>query len=127
MVMVGLIYKNTMCEYSQKPLLKKEEFIPVVASDVFPGTYWRNNSLRQSDQCLSCNNKTEHSCSYRPPQALDIEFQAPVASPSSFGQDFEEYKRLPVRYPEPRFQMVCSVNDHLQRNCYWKKVYNNYY
>lgn len=95
---------------------EKESFIPVVKSDLFPGTYWRNNSQRQSDHC-----------DIRPPQALDVEYRAPVASPSSFGQDSEEYKRLPVRYPEPRFQMVCSVNDHLQRKCFWKKVYKNYY
>jgi len=25
-------------------------------------------------------------------------------------------------YQEPKYQLICNVNKHLQRNCYWRKT-----
>jgi hypothetical protein len=25
-------------------------------------------------------------------------------------------------YHEPKYQLICNVNKHLQRNCYWQKT-----
>ena len=64
----------------------------------YPGTYWRNGTY--NDICQKMNKKR------------------PLRMTSS-GEK--------LRAPEPRYEMVCSVDDHLNRNCQFVKVYDQYY
>jgi hypothetical protein len=64
----------------------------------YPGTYWRNGTY--NDICKPMNNKR------------------PLRMTSS-GEK--------LRAPEAKYELVCSVDEHLKRNCQFVKVYNQYY
>jgi hypothetical protein len=64
----------------------------------YPGTYWRNGTYQ--DSC--------YKMSQLRPSRMDVEGNA-------------------VREPEKKYKMVCSVDDHLNRNCQMLKVYDRYY
>jgi hypothetical protein len=63
----------------------------------YPGTYWRNKTYK--DLCRPMNKKRQSR------MAVD-------------GKPFRE--------PEVKYKMVCFPDKHLNRNCKFVKVYNNY-
>ena len=96
-----------------------------VPTDVYPGSLWRNNTYRKKeDCCVDRTKKNPYGC--RPPEGIDVDYQAYVQSPSSFGQNCAEYKRMPLRQTEPRYELECDVDEHLIRRCSWQKIYNNF-
>lgn len=64
----------------------------------YPGTYWRNKTFK--DLCVPMERKR--------PLRLDVEGK-------------------PIRNPEPRYEIVCDPDQHLNRNCRLVKVYDQYY
>ncbi len=64
----------------------------------YPGTYWRTGTY--NDVCLPMKQKR--------PLRMSVEGE-------------------PRRVPEPKYRMVCSPDEHLNRNCQMVKVYDQYY
>jgi hypothetical protein len=64
----------------------------------YPGTYWRNGTY--SDTCSTMNQKR--------PMRMSVEGE-------------------PRRIPNMKYEMVCSPDEHLNRNCQFVKVYDKYY
>ena len=64
----------------------------------FPGTYWRNGTYYDLCKKMSAGR----------PMRMDVE-----------GNSY--------RAPEAKYEMVCSVDDHLNRNCQFVKIYNKFY
>lgn len=75
-----------------------ENHSPVDQYSCYPGTYWRSKTYDSICQ----KSKEKH------PERLTVE-----------GEKF--------RTPDSRYQMVCTTNKHLQRNCRLVKVYDKYY
>jgi hypothetical protein len=64
----------------------------------YPGTYWRTGTY--NDVCLPMNKRRK--------MRMSVEGER-------------------IRAPEPRYEMICSPDKHLNRNCQFVKVYNRYY
>lgn len=39
----------------------------------------------------------------------------------------QSYRASWIRRPEPRYKMECSVDAHLNRKCWWKPIYTDFY
>jgi hypothetical protein len=103
LVFIGYYYLITLktepfSGYSYGPFKPIEETRSVDPLVCYPGTYWRNSTY--NDICKQMSDKR------------------PLRMTSS-GEK--------IRAPEVRYEMVCSVDDHLTRNCQFVKVYNEYY